>query len=316
MKQPQMSVSTLITKAKGMMSQVLLASLLMLFTITGHALEKITYFHLDAVGSPVAATDESGDLKWREQYQPYGKRILKEGDAENSVWFTGKTEDIGLTYMGARWYDPELGRFLSVDPVGFVESSPISFNRYAYANNNPYKYVDPDGEFAVIAAIALAYAVFEVASTTYDVYDAVTTVSDPNASIFDKGISVGGLAAGVFLPGPGAAYKQGAKTVANSVDSASDTARQALRKAKEANGIPKSAQPTRTIKPNTPEGSQLGLDNRNVKLYEYTNSSGQKIHVRQDKAASYGQGGVGDQKSHFNAGPAGQKLKQHHYYGE
>jgi hypothetical protein len=89
-----------------------------------------------------------------------------------------------------------------------------------------------------------------------------------------------------------------------------------LRKAKEANGIPKSAQPDRTIKPNTPEGNQLGLDGRNVKQYEYTNSSGQKISIRQDKAAGYGQGGVGDQKTHFNAGPAGQNLKQHHYYGD
>lgn len=107
-----------------------------------------------------------------------------------------------------------------------------------------------------------------------------------------------------------------AQAVTRGVDTASGTARQSLRKAKEANGIPRSAQPDRTIKPNTPEGKQLGLDNRNVKLYEYTNSSGQKIHIRQDKAASYGQGGIGDQKPHFNAGPAGQKLKQHHYYGQ
>ena len=66
---------------------------------------------------------------------------------------------------------------------------------------------------------------------------------------------------------------------------------------------------------------QMGLINFTltpiiIKLYEYTNSSGQKIHIRQDRAASYGQGGVGDQKSHFNAGPAGSKLKQHHYYGQ
>ena len=48
--------------------------------------------------------------------------------------------------MGARYYDPVIGRFLSMDPVEFVESNPASFNRYAYANNNPYMYYDPDGE--------------------------------------------------------------------------------------------------------------------------------------------------------------------------
>lgn len=41
---------------------------------------------------------------------------------------------------------------MSPDPVGFVESNPMSFNRYAYVNNNPYKYVDPDGEFLNFAA--------------------------------------------------------------------------------------------------------------------------------------------------------------------
>jgi hypothetical protein len=38
-----------------------------------------------------------------------------------------------------------LGRFLSVDPVQFREDNIFSFNRYAYANNNPYRYFDPDG---------------------------------------------------------------------------------------------------------------------------------------------------------------------------
>jgi uncharacterized protein RhaS with RHS repeats len=49
----------------------------------------------------------------------------------------------------ARQYDPVVGRFMSIDPVGFQETNVHSFNRYAYANNNPYKYVDPDGRDAV-----------------------------------------------------------------------------------------------------------------------------------------------------------------------
>ena len=53
--------------------------------------------------------------------------------------------------MQARYYDPVIGRFYSNDPVGYTSSNPVmSFNRYLYANNNPYKYVDPDGEFAVL----------------------------------------------------------------------------------------------------------------------------------------------------------------------
>lgn len=46
--------------------------------------------------------------------------------------------------MQARYYDPVVGRFLSNDPVGWTGETD-SFSRYAYAGNNPYKYVDPDG---------------------------------------------------------------------------------------------------------------------------------------------------------------------------
>jgi uncharacterized protein RhaS with RHS repeats len=48
--------------------------------------------------------------------------------------------------MGARYYDPVIGRFMGVDPVGFQENNIHSFNRYAYANNNPYRYIDRDGK--------------------------------------------------------------------------------------------------------------------------------------------------------------------------
>ncbi|WP_052749323.1 RHS repeat-associated core domain-containing protein [Rheinheimera mesophila] len=51
--------------------------------------------------------------------------------------------------MQQRYYDPVIGRFYSNDPVSFSASDPMLFNRYAYANNNPYKFVDPDGRAVV-----------------------------------------------------------------------------------------------------------------------------------------------------------------------
>ena len=113
----------------------------------------VTYFHTDALGSVVAASDESGSLLWRKSYSPYGEKVADgEGDT-NAVSFTGKKHDdvTGLTYFGARYYDPEVGRFMGMDPANFVEINPISFNRYAYASDNPYKYVDPDGRVAIKA---------------------------------------------------------------------------------------------------------------------------------------------------------------------
>ena len=111
-----------------------------------HAQDRVTYYHTDHAGSPVAATDAGGEVLWRESYAPYGSRQIRQAPA-NELWFTGKREDatLGLHYFGARWYDAELGRFISVDPAGFDENNVQLFNRYAYANNNPYGYVDPDG---------------------------------------------------------------------------------------------------------------------------------------------------------------------------
>jgi RHS repeat-associated protein len=64
--------------------------------------------------------------------------------------FTGKmlTEETGLVYFGARWYDPEIGRWISPDP------SEDGENWYSYCGNNPVNYVDPDGYFRNAAQAA------------------------------------------------------------------------------------------------------------------------------------------------------------------
>lgn len=107
-----------------------------------------TWYHNDPVGSPVSATDSTGTIVWRNFYHPYGERMLGDGGNTNKQWFGGKTyEDAtGLSYFGARWYDPVIGRFMAMDPVDWKESSAThSFNAYGYANNNPLKFTDPNG---------------------------------------------------------------------------------------------------------------------------------------------------------------------------
>ncbi|WP_348731307.1 RHS repeat-associated core domain-containing protein [Rheinheimera texasensis] len=78
-------------------------------------------------------------------------KISPNAEYKDKSGYTGHMEDkdIGLTYMQARYYDPVIGRFYSNDPAGFKASNPMMFNRYAYANNNPYKYTDPDGRTAI-----------------------------------------------------------------------------------------------------------------------------------------------------------------------
>ena len=111
------------------------------------AASTITYYHNDLAGSPVVATNSSAQVIWRESYRPYGERLTKSAASKpNDVWFTSRRQDsTGLVYMGARYYDPVTGRFVSTDPKGFDETDVQSFNRYEYANDNPYRYVDPNG---------------------------------------------------------------------------------------------------------------------------------------------------------------------------
>lgn len=117
----------------------------------GDAEAKITYLHTDALGSPVASTDASGNVIERTHYEPYGAPIGKVVDGPG---YTGHVMDgeTGLVQMQQRYYDPQLGLLLSVDPVS-THSSPKHFNRYSYAYGNPYSFTDPDGRVPVMPFI-------------------------------------------------------------------------------------------------------------------------------------------------------------------
>ena len=104
----------------------------------------------------------------------------------DGLGYTGHLEDddLELTYMQQRYYDPLIGRFYSNDPVDFLghmrRGNPtMGFNRYAYANNNPYKYTDPDGRFAfVIPAIPYVVKGAVTARNAYTGYRAVRAVQN------------------------------------------------------------------------------------------------------------------------------------------
>jgi RHS repeat-associated protein len=136
------------THLSSMMSKAVLLLAGVLLGAAAFAGDTVTYYHNDISGTPIVATDANGNVLWKENYQPYGGQLNNQtAGASNKLWFAGKPYDsnTGLTYMGARYYDPMTGRFMGVDPQGFKEGNIHSFNRYAYGNNNPYKYIDLDG---------------------------------------------------------------------------------------------------------------------------------------------------------------------------
>jgi RHS repeat-associated protein len=111
--------------------------------------QTIYYVHTDALGSVVAESDSAGQVVSRREYEPYGQQLTPA--VQDGPGYTGHVQDAatGLTYMQQRYYDAQLGVFLSVDPVT-AYSNPISqFHRHRYANNNPYRFTDPDGRQSV-----------------------------------------------------------------------------------------------------------------------------------------------------------------------
>jgi len=89
-------------------------------------------------------------------YRAYGMEVM---DAPRpGPGYTGHYRDVGtgLVYMQQRYYDPVIGRFLSVDPVTAYSDPVGQFNRYRYANNNPYRFTDPDGRYSCEASICAA----------------------------------------------------------------------------------------------------------------------------------------------------------------
>jgi len=109
----------------------------------------ISYYHYDGIGSASAITDANGTVTNTYRYDPFGNMITSTGKLGrySFVGAFGVENDgmSGLFHMGARYYDPTIGRFIQRDPVrGFV-SDPLSLNRYIYCGNNPINFIDPKG---------------------------------------------------------------------------------------------------------------------------------------------------------------------------
>ena len=103
----------------------------------------------DGLGSVMQLTDDLGNLTQSYVYEPFGAMQDGAKDRLNRYRYVGLAHDdlTGLTYMNARWYDQNVGRFLGRDPLRGIPvfSQAVSF--YSYVDNNPISYVDPSGMF-------------------------------------------------------------------------------------------------------------------------------------------------------------------------
>jgi RHS repeat-associated protein len=142
----------------------------------------VRYYHKDHLGSTRVVTDVSGAKVAEYTYEPFGKVIVA---TDNAQQYTGKKQDgTGLYYFNARFYDPEVARFVTQDICSNLPNdeknlfgnlglntvidkgfdNPQRYNRYSYCLNNPLKYNDPDGRYAIVA-VPVAVAVVAVLVT-------------------------------------------------------------------------------------------------------------------------------------------------------
>jgi RHS repeat-associated protein len=108
--------------------------------------DEATYLLEDGLGSVRALADDGGTLAGTADYDVFGEVRASSG-ASSVFGFTGEQFDseTGFTFLRARYLDPRLGRFLSMDSVQPNAPGTQGYNPFAYVANNPTTWVDPSG---------------------------------------------------------------------------------------------------------------------------------------------------------------------------
>lgn len=108
------------------------------------------YFLSDALGSVRQLADANGEVTLAKSYDPYGSVTQSVGASETSYGFASEYTDAnGLIHLRARYYAPNMGRFLSRDTWNGNQSSPHSLNKWNYTESNPINYIDPSGNYCI-----------------------------------------------------------------------------------------------------------------------------------------------------------------------
>ncbi|WP_307679905.1 RHS repeat-associated core domain-containing protein [Streptomyces sp. V4I2] len=160
---------------------------------------KAYYYLTDALGSVVGLADEAGTKVNTYAYSPRG--VTRAGTTEKAgvsqpYRFAGGHQDpTGMYHLGARYYDPNIGRFNQPDPSG-QEKNP-----YLYAQGDPVNRIDPSGQFSVGAFLG------GVGSAVVAVGSGIATVAAAPACVTIVGCAPAIIAGGTTIGAVGASYE-------------------------------------------------------------------------------------------------------------
>ncbi len=123
------------------------------------------YYVQDHLGSSSIVLDRSANRIQHYEYSSFGNQRFNETSVSVTHRYTGQVfdEEVGLYFYGSRYFDPELGRFIQPDTIVPDPTDSQQLNAYSYANNNPFKYIDPDGHEIVSVVVALVIAAVKAA---------------------------------------------------------------------------------------------------------------------------------------------------------
>ena len=152
-----------------------------------------TYFHHDGLGSVTALTDDSGTAIQTYGYDAWGNLIENTGTDDNPYRYTGERfdSDTGLIYLRARWYEPNLGRWISQDSFTGSGLRPGSLNKYVYAESDPIDNFDPSG-LVTLGDISIGiriYAIQTASAITPAFYAASRFADRLNATLLAQQIT-------------------------------------------------------------------------------------------------------------------------------
>src|ERR1700722_5801774 len=131
------------------------------------------FYHLNHLGGVNLVTNSAGNVVQILEYKPFGETYETSGSVTMPFGFDGQRLDgsnatTGLYYFNSRFYNPEIGRFMSADSVMDRPTIPQTLHHYAFAGDNPVRYVDPSGhswwDFLIAAAIFTAIVVLAAVS--------------------------------------------------------------------------------------------------------------------------------------------------------
>jgi RHS repeat-associated protein len=173
----------------------------------------------DGLGSVRGVVDNSVGVQESRLYGPYGEPFGSTGTSQTSYGFTGEPTDAnGLLYLRARYYNPTIGTFMSLDPFEGMQDRPMSLNGYSWVEGNVPNMVDPSGlqaeaticflcpECCVAGALVLGVAAIlflahtlsnaqaiATDATTLDTFPCTTGGSDSLGGYAPFGVSTNGL---------------------------------------------------------------------------------------------------------------------------